>query len=130
MRKKIKRCVLHLFVCAVSYIDNSALRLRYQASQKLSVVHELGFRPACKVKTGTFDPRTVFGRPGIPPPSLLTPFSIFTFILFSLVFTFFRLNYDFFLSSSAEESENIFLVCNSFQNISISKTSGKPVGFA
>ena len=66
MRKKIKRCVLHLFVCAVSYIDNSALRLRYQASQKLSVVHELGFRPACKVKTGTFDPQTTFGRLGIP----------------------------------------------------------------
>ena len=48
-------------------------RSRSQASQRLtsedarlSVVHELEFRPAYEVKTGTFDPQTTFGRPGIP----------------------------------------------------------------
>ena len=48
-------------------------RSRYQASQRLtseatrlSVVHELEFRPAYEVKTGTFDPQTTFGRSGIP----------------------------------------------------------------
>ena len=29
-------------------------------------MHELEFRPAYEVKTGTFDPQTTFGRPGIP----------------------------------------------------------------
>ena len=47
-------------------------RSRYQTSQRLtseaarlSVVHEREFRPAYEVKTGTFDPQTTFGRPGI-----------------------------------------------------------------
>ena len=33
---------------------------------------ERGFRPACEVKTGTFDPRTTFCRPVIPRSSLIT----------------------------------------------------------
>ena len=33
---------------------------------------EWGFRPACEVKTGTFDPRTTFCRPVIPRSSLIT----------------------------------------------------------
>lgn len=33
---------------------------------------ERGFRPACEVKTGTFDPRTTFCRPVIPHSSLIT----------------------------------------------------------
>ena len=39
---------------------------------KLSVVHERGFRPTCEIKTGTFDPRTIFCRLGIFRSPLIT----------------------------------------------------------
>ena len=37
-----------------------------EAERLSEACFERGFRPACEVKTGTFDPRTTFGRPGIP----------------------------------------------------------------
>ena len=37
---------------------------------------ERGFRPACEVKIGTFDPRTTFGRPGISRSSLNRTFLV------------------------------------------------------
>ena len=43
---------------AVSSIDNSP------AKPDPLPDFEQGFRPACEVKTGTFYPRTTFGRPG------------------------------------------------------------------
>ena len=57
---------MHLFVCAVSYIDNSPAKLDSLPD------FERGFKPACEVETGAFDPRTTFGRPGIPHSPLIT----------------------------------------------------------
>ena len=57
--------------------DNSPLPARYQIKNDNSPVlqdslpdFERGFRPACEVKTGTFDPRTTFCRPGGLPLSV------------------------------------------------------------
>ena len=67
--------------------DNSALRLRYQVSQRLTseavmlrtenqynqheACFERGFRPTCEVKTGAFNPQTIFRRPEISHSSLI-----------------------------------------------------------
>ena len=65
-------------VTRINMVPPRLCRSRYQFAQqmsseavKLSAVHERGFRPACEVKTGTFDPRTTFCRSWISSSSLI-----------------------------------------------------------
>ena len=45
--------------------------------ERLSAAHERGFRPACEIKTGTFDPQPIFCRLGISRSSLICQKNIF-----------------------------------------------------
>ena len=73
-------------------------RSRYQASQRLtseavrlSAVHERGFWPTCEVKTGIFDPRTTFCRPGTSRFPLINCYPGRYWYSFVAIFSFFFL---------------------------------------
>ena len=47
-------------------VTKQLLLLTNEAVRLSEACFERGFRPTCEVKTGTFDPRTTFCRPGLP----------------------------------------------------------------
>ena len=68
------QCISHREKCIVhSVLSNRNMHLDNSPALPDSLPDfERGFRPACEVKTGTFDPRTTFGRPWASRSSLIS----------------------------------------------------------
>ena len=63
-------CNFEIYDCTKRGSNQASQRLTSEAV-RLSAVHERGFRPACEVKTETFDPRTTFCRSEISRSQLI-----------------------------------------------------------